>query len=50
MVRREELKYIKEMYEEPDGYIDYTKFSEYVNIDNFGIIPDIDHWDKYNIV
>mgnify|MGYP003627499172 FL=1 len=46
MVRKEELQYIKEVYEEPDGYIHYTKFSEYVVIDNFGIIPDIDHWDE----
>ena len=46
MIRKEELKYIKEVYEEPDGYIHYTKFSEYVDIDNFGIIPGIDDWDK----
>jgi hypothetical protein len=46
VVRKEELKYIKEIYEEPDGYLHYTKFSEYVDIDNFGIIPDIDHWDE----
>jgi len=46
VVRKEELQYIKEMYEEPDGYLYYTKFSEYVSIENFGIIPDIDHWDE----
>ena len=32
MIRKEELKYIKEVYEEPDGYLYYTKFSEYVII------------------
>jgi len=46
VVRKEELQYIKEVYEEPDGYIHYKKFSEYVVIDNFGVIPDIDHWDE----
>ena len=46
MIRKEELQYIKEVYEEPDGYLHYTKFSEYITIDNFGIIPDIDHWDE----
>ena len=32
MVRKEELEYIKEMYEEPDGYLHYTKFFEHLDI------------------
>jgi hypothetical protein len=47
VVRKEELEYIKEIYEEPDGYLHYLKFFDYVEpCDNFGIIPDIDHWDE----
>ena len=35
MVRKEELEYIKRLFEEPDGYIHYKRFSEYVNIEGF---------------
>ena len=46
MVRKEELEYIKEMYEEPDGYLHYTKFFEHLGIETFGIIPSSDYWDE----
>ena len=46
MVRKEELEYIKEMYEEPDGYLHYTKFFEHLDIETFGIIPSSDYWDE----
>ncbi len=41
MVRQEELEYIKRLFEEPDGYIHYKRFSEYVNIEGFNKIPDM---------
>ena len=46
MVRQEELEYIKRLFEEPDGYIHYKRFSEYVNIEGFNKIPDEDWWDE----
>ena len=46
MVRKEELKYIERVFEEPDGYIHYKRFSEYVNIYMFNKIPDEDWWNE----
>jgi hypothetical protein len=48
MVRKEELKYIKEMYEEPDGYLHYTEFSEFLNTSEWfdNIPPDDSWWDE----
>ena len=51
MIRKEELKYIKEVYEEPDGYLHYTKFFEteaynHVRIEDFCIESNIDDWNE----
>ena len=45
-VRNEELKYIKRIFKEPDGYIHYKRFSEYVNIEGFNKIPPEDWWNE----
>tara|TARA_B100001778_G_C18505257_1_gene591539 strand:- start:27 stop:536 length:510 start_codon:yes stop_codon:yes gene_type:complete len=46
MVRKEELDYIKKMYEQPDEYLDYKMFSEFVDTNNLGFIPDESYWDE----
>jgi|TARA_B100000287_G_scaffold18868_1_gene18887 hypothetical protein len=45
MVRKEELEYIKELFDEPDDYLHYTEFEKYIQ-PNFNKIPDENWWDE----